>query len=48
MLKRIKIQGFKSLVNAMNLARIAQIDRAIDKLLRALHKRFQLWQQTEN
>ena len=24
------------------------IDRAIDRLLSALHKRFQMWQQTEN
>ena len=48
MLKRIKIQGFKSLVNAMNLERTAENDRAIAKLLSALHKRFQIWQQTEN
>lgn len=42
------IEHTEALVNAMNLARIAQIDRAIDKLLSTLHKRFQLWQQTEN
>ena len=42
------IEHTEELVNAMNLSRIAQIDRAMDRLLSALHRRFRMWQQTEN
>ena len=36
------------LVKAMNFRRIEQMDKSIDRLLRALQRQFRTWQQTEN
>lgn len=41
------IERIEELVNAMNLQRVARIDRSIERLLRALRHRFRTWQQTE-
>ena len=35
------------LVDAMDLQRVAQIDKSIDRLLSALQRRFRIWQRTE-
>ena len=42
------IEHTADLVNAMDLQRVAQVDRSIDRLLRALKQQFRVWQQTEN
>ncbi len=42
------IEHTEALVNAMNLPRIAQIDKSMDRLLSALRNRFRMWQQTES
>ncbi len=36
------------LANEMDLQRVAQMDRSIDRLLRALQRQFRIWQQTED
>ena len=42
------IEHVEELVNEMNLQRVAQMDRSIDKLLSALQRQFRIWEQTEN
>ena len=42
------IEHTVDLVNAMDLQRVSQIDRSIERLLRALQRQFRMWQQTEN
>ena len=42
------IEHTEALVNSMNLLRIAQIDKSMDRLLSALQHRFRMWQQTES
>lgn len=42
------IEHVEELVNEMNLQRVAQMDRSIDRLLSALQRQFRIWQQTED
>ena len=44
----ISIEYVEDLVNEMDLQRVAQIDKSIDRLLSALQRRFRTWQQTED
>ena len=41
------IERTADLVNAMNLQYVMQIDRSIGRFLKALQRRFRIWQQTE-
>lgn len=41
------IEHAVDLVNAMDLQRVAQIDKSIERLLKALQRQFRTWQQTE-
>lgn len=41
------IERIEELVNAMNLQRVAQIDRSLERFLRVLRRQFRTWKQTE-
>jgi len=42
------IEHAADIVNAMDLQRVEQIDKSIERLLKALQRQFRIWQQTEN
>ena len=42
------MERVEELVNEMNLQRVSQIDRSIERFLKALQRRFRIWQQTES
>ena len=42
------IERVEELVNAIDLQRVMQSDRSIEKFIKALQRQFRIWQQTEN
>ena len=42
------IEHTTDLVNAMNLQRVARIDKSLERFLRALQRQFRIWQQTDS